>query len=102
MAVYKLFPTQDATLYSAYPTLNTGLDEILEVTTTTEGAFDPNPQASRFLVQFSTAEINDVLTNKIGASTWASNLRLFIADGVGVTSITTVECYPVSSSWAMG
>jgi hypothetical protein len=31
MAVYKIFPTQDATLYSAYPTMNTGLDAILEV-----------------------------------------------------------------------
>jgi hypothetical protein len=30
MAVYKIFPTQDTTLYSAYPIMNTGLDAILE------------------------------------------------------------------------
>ena len=60
MAVYKIFPTQDATIYSAYPSLNTGLDEILEVTTTTEGVYDPNPQVSRFLIQFSTNEINNL------------------------------------------
>ena len=25
MAVYKLFPSQDASIYSAYPAMNTGL-----------------------------------------------------------------------------
>ena len=30
MAVYKLFPTKDATLYSILPNMNTGLDEIIE------------------------------------------------------------------------
>ena len=31
MAVYKIFPTQDATLYSYYPLMNTGLDAICEI-----------------------------------------------------------------------
>jgi len=31
MAVYKIFPSADATLYSSSPAANTGLDEILEV-----------------------------------------------------------------------
>ena len=34
MAVYKIFPTQDATLYSMFPQMNTGLDEIIESTQT--------------------------------------------------------------------
>jgi hypothetical protein len=34
MAIYKIFPTQDATLYSAYPTMNTGLNAILETSNT--------------------------------------------------------------------
>ena len=29
MAVYKLFPSQDASIYSAFPAMNTGLDPIL-------------------------------------------------------------------------
>ena len=33
MAVYKLFPTKDATLYSGYQAMNTGLDSIIETTT---------------------------------------------------------------------
>ena len=43
MAVYKIFPTQDATLYSLFPSMNTGLDEIIEATTTTFAYSDPNP-----------------------------------------------------------
>ena len=31
MAVYKIFPTKDATLYSKLPSANTGIDAILEV-----------------------------------------------------------------------
>ena len=30
MAVYKIFPTADATIYSRFPVKNTGLDEVLE------------------------------------------------------------------------
>ena len=56
MAVYKIFPEKDATLYSSFPSQNTGLDEILEVSTT----FLPDtPQASRFIIKFSTEEILD-------------------------------------------
>ena len=32
MAIYKIFPSADATVYSAYPAKNTGRDEILELT----------------------------------------------------------------------
>ena len=35
MAVYKIFPTKDATIYSLYPSRNTGLDEIIETLTIT-------------------------------------------------------------------
>ena len=56
MAVYKIFPSQDATLYSAYPAMNTGIDEIIEASTNFKiGVTETNgeyPQASRFLVQF--------------------------------------------------
>ena len=33
MAIYKIFPTADTTLYSGYVSANTGLDEILEAST---------------------------------------------------------------------
>ena len=111
MAVYKLFPTQDATLYSLFPSMNTGLDEIVEATETSFAYADPNPQTSRFLINFEENEIDDVLENKIGISSsvqllnnnlWKSNLQCFIATSTGLQANTTVECYPVYGNWDMG
>ena len=102
MAIYKIFPTQDATMYSLYPNKNTGLDEIIEASLETEIPPDPTPQASRFLIQFSQDEIIDVIDNKISGSQWQSNLRCFIANVSAFTKDTTLEVYPVSQSWDMG
>jgi hypothetical protein len=112
MAVYKLFPTKDATLYSILPNMNTGLDEIIEATETSFAYSDPNPQTSRFLINFSEDEIDDVLDNKIkinGTSSklldntlWKANLQCFIATSTGLQANTTVECYPVYGDWNMG
>jgi hypothetical protein len=52
MAVYKIFPTQDTTLYSLYPEMNTGLDEILESSLEVGNYGTPSPQTSRFLIKF--------------------------------------------------
>ena len=102
MAVYKIFPTQDATLYSMDPEMNTGLDEIIEASLTVGALDTPAPQASRFLIQFSSDEISDIINNKISNSTWQSNLRCFIADVTALNATTTLEIYPVSQSWDMG
>jgi hypothetical protein len=111
MAVYKLFPSKDATLYSLFPNMNTGLDEIVEATETSFAYSDPNPQTSRFLINFSEEEIDDVLENKIGISSsaqllnnnlWKSNLQCFIATSTGLQSNTTVDCFPVYGDWDMG
>lgn len=102
MAVYKIFPTKDATLYSMYPDKNTGLDEILEVSLDVGALFTPTPQTSRFLIQFSTEEILDVINNKISGSQWQANLRCFSADVSGLNQTTVLDIYPVSQSWNMG
>ena len=101
MAVYKLFPTQDTTLYSMYPEMNTGLDEIIE-TSLDVGAFTrPAPQASRFLIQFSTDEMNDLIDNTISGS-FVTNLRCFVANVSALNIDTTIDVFPVSQSWNMG
>jgi hypothetical protein len=115
MAVYKLFPTKDATLYSLFPNMNTGLDEIVEATETSFAYATPNPQTSRFLINFSEDEIDDVLDNKAKVTSgsvsqsqflnnnyWKANLQCFIATSTGLQANTTVECYPVSGAWDMG
>jgi len=99
MAIYKIFPEKDSTIYSEFPTMNTGLDEILEVSTFYDTT---SPEVSRYLVKFSQTEIEDILNNKIGTSSFQTNLRLFIANISGINSDTTLEIYPISGSWNMG
>lgn len=102
MAVYKIFPEKDATLYSLYEKMNTGLDEILEASLVVGDLGKPAPQASRFLIQFFTSEMNDVINNKISGSVWGSSLRCFVANEDGLNLDTTVKVFPVSESWNMG
>ncbi len=101
MAIYKLFPTKDATIYSRYPAKNTGLDEILDVSIE-DAQTSGNPQASRYLIQFSSTEIADVLTNKVSSSLWSASLSNYLAYGDGLNIDTTIDLYPISGSWVMG
>jgi hypothetical protein len=101
MAIYKLFPTKDSTIYSRYPNRNTGLDEILDVSIE-DATNSGNTQASRFLIQFSQTEILDVLTNKVGGSSWSASFNAYLAYGDGLNIDTTLEFYPISQSWEMG
>ena len=101
MAVYKIFPTKDASIYSLYPSRNTGLDEILEASTVVN-SLSSSPQTSRFLVQFSSTEMNDIINNKISGSSWKADFRGFVANLEGLNLSTTLEFYPLSVSWDMG
>jgi len=103
MAVYKIFPTQDTTLYSLFPQMNTGLDEIVEATTTTFGPYGNEvPHASRFLMQFSSDEITDILENKIGTNPWSTQLRCYLSTVTGLTETSTVLVNPVAQTWVNG
>ena len=100
MAVYKIYPYKDATLYSFYPYANTGLDSIIEVGNAI--TFEGNSSVFRFLLAFDQDEINDVINNKISSSLWQSNLKCYIANAEGISFNNTVYVYPVSGSWDNG
>ena len=104
MAVYKIFPEKDATLYSQFPNMNTGLDPIMEATlTTTIAPNDPNPQVSRTLIKFPTSAINKIVDNLIPPDSSSQfNLRCFSAKTTGLELDTTVDIWAVSGSWGMG
>jgi hypothetical protein len=100
MAVYKLFPTQDTTIYCSSPLENTGLDAILEVSNKigTSGT----PEVARYLIQFDQEEILDIYSNKIGSSSFDVYLKNSIAEAQGISQNTLLEILPVAQSWNNG
>ena len=106
MAVYKIFPIADTTLYSGYPSMNTGLDEIIEASTNfTIGATETSgqyPQSSRYLIKFDSSEITDIINNKISGSTWRSNLRVFVSNATGLSNTSSMAINAVAENWSMG
>jgi len=106
MAVYKIFPTADATIYSGYPVMNTGLDEILDAssnyTISQPQINGSTPQASRFLIKFNQAEIQSLFSSKIGSASWQANLRCFVANSTGLSNTTTLNINALAEDWSMG
>jgi hypothetical protein len=100
MAIYKIFPEKSATLYSFYPTLNTGLDEILEIST--YYSINGTDEVSRALIQFPSTQISDIIANKIGTSSFDAYLKLYLANASSVPLNYTLLCHPLSGSWNMG
>jgi len=107
MAVYKLFPYKDTTVYSMYPSMNTGIDPILQISNL-NFAMNTSPQVARAMLKFVDSEINSTLTNLVGNSSWDAYLKLFIATAQGIVESSTLEIYPVavaattSSEWNNG
>lgn len=99
MAVYKLFPTKDASLYSEFPSTNTGLDQILESSTYFKLG---TPYTSRYLIEFSTTEIQNIFTDKVGASSYDVYLRNYSALVTSLNTDSTLEVKTISGSWDMG
>lgn len=100
MAIYKIFPEKSATLYSYYPSLNTGLDEILELSTF-ESITSTN-EVSRPIIKFPTDEINDLFNNKIGTASFDAYLKLYLANASSLPLNYTIYSHPLSTDWDMG
>lgn len=112
MAVYKIFPDKDATLYSLFPTMNTGLDEIVEATETVFAYSDPSPQTSRFLINFANEDLASVISlipqslfdsgSTTSTGSWNAKLQCFISTATGLAVTTSIDCFPVAQQWGMG
>jgi hypothetical protein len=108
MAIYKIFASSDATIYSKYPQQNTGLDEILEVSA--KNAISPSEVSTldastgddlrRSLVQFSDSDLAKIKTFATGS--WKSYLRLYLANAENLSTQYDIEIRQVSQSWTMG
>ena len=101
MAVYKIFPLQDASIYSFYPFMNTGIDPIIEIGNLNVN-INPVPQVFRFLVEFDQDEINSIIDDKVPGNNFSSSLKCYIANAQGVDHDSCLEIYPISGSWRNG
>jgi len=112
MAVYKIFASADASLYSSQPARNTGLDEILEVSVKNSNQplnyfVDPVPSEPllqddlrRSLILFSQQDLDKIKTFRTGS--WKTNLRLYLANAENLTTSYSLEIREVSDNWTMG
>jgi len=66
MAVYKIFPTKDSSIYSYYPTKNAGIDEILDLGI--YKSIEDTGDVSRIVIAFSPTEISNILGSIDGYS----------------------------------
>jgi len=96
MAVYRIFPEKDTFIFSEASSSNAGLDEIVEL----GGYYDVTGigEASRVLVQFSSTEIADIVTNKIKSNNYSASLGLYLADAYQIPVDTNIYTYPIYSS----
>ena len=99
MAVYKIFPEKSATIYSFYPTLNTGLDEILEISTFE--SINSTNEVSRTLLKFPTSEINLAMA-LVSSSQFSASLKLFVANTSQIPTTFTLEARALSQDWNQG
>lgn len=109
MAVYKIFPDKDATMYSAYPKKNTGLDEILEVSVL-NSLDDLNPayatgslvkeDVRRSVLTFSDSDLQTIKGFSTGS--WKAYLRLYLAKAENLNSDYYLEVRQLSQSYDMG
>jgi len=100
MAVYKIFPEKSTTLYSFYPTKNTGLDEILELSTFK--SINNTNDVSRIIIKFPTDQINDIITNEVSGSNYDAYIKLYLANASSIPLNYTIYSHPISGSWEKG
>ena len=103
--IYQIFPKQDATLYERYPTMNTGIDALLEVSKLliyTGSSMEA--YTSRILMKF---DYNDLdALEAAGFNTGSANnkyiLKLYSTEEAQLPSSFTMQVVPISGSWNMG
>jgi hypothetical protein len=100
MAIYKIFPEKSATLYSYYPTLNSGLDEILELSTFK--SIEGTNEVARSIIKFPQDEILDIINNKVSGSSYSASLRLSLANASQIPLNYTIFCHPLAADWNIG
>jgi hypothetical protein len=100
MAVYKIFPEKSATLYSFYPSLNSGIDEIMDIST--YFSVNGTNEVSRALIKFPSNEISGTIADKIAGKTFDTYLKVYLANASSIPLDYTLFSHPLSKDWNQG
>lgn len=102
MPVYKIFASQDATIYSETPTANTGMDPVLELSKQASALFSNESTVARSLIKFSDDDLHFVSSSVVRSNQFKAFLRIFLADASDLPTEYTVIANPLYQSWDMG
>ena len=110
------YAQKDTTLYEKYPTQNTGIDQILELTKISSGSklqgeIQANTYNSRVLIDFGSeiTSITNAITSgdiptfdKGNVSSSSAFLKLYAANASDLLQSYNIKAFPVSESWING
>lgn len=104
--ILRFYPSRDTTIYESAPTLNAGLDAILEITktaATSVGGQSTSSFNSRILIDFDLVQISASLQElNIDPSQVDYGLKLYATEAEEIPLNYTLEAYLISGSWDMG
>jgi hypothetical protein len=104
--IYSIFPSKDATLYEQNGAMNSGIDEILELTKIVSASNTPNIFNTRIAIDFDTTDISaSVASGEIASPLGESPkfyLKVFNVSQDQVPYEYTLAAMPISESWSMG
>jgi len=99
MGVYKIFPSQDTTIYTDYNTLNAGLDAILDLSKNVSNLY-ASSSTGRILMQFDNDDLADAFSKVSGS--YSTSLKMYNANIEGIPTNFNIEAFPLYESWDMG
>tara|TARA_R110002012_G_scaffold307886_3_gene513697 strand:+ start:2985 stop:4112 length:1128 start_codon:yes stop_codon:yes gene_type:complete len=99
---YFTFADKDSTLYEVSSSMNSGLDEILEVRKDVSDTGD-SINVSRIVIKFDLTEVSkSIVDGRLGGAIPKFFLNLYDAKPTALATSQSLYAYPVSQSWTMG
>jgi hypothetical protein len=89
-------------MYSDYPTVNGGLDEILDLSKSVSVINPSYSAVGRALVKFDNTDISSSISNYIGSYPFSAYFGMYLADASAIPTEYSIEVFAVSESWDMG
>ena len=98
---YFIYPEVDTTLYQASGSMNTGLDEVLDIKKDMSAA-GSNIKISRILMKFDLSEVSKSMHSGTIARDAKFYLNMYDAHPANLSYSQSLYAYPVSQSWVSG